>query len=86
MFKLFVLACLMSNPEQCITLHDLYGPYDTHDKCLARAYVIAKEMPEYVPLYFPKSYKCLNIEEEGSKLNTKWHTKKEMQLYSRNMD
>ena len=70
MYELFVLACLISNPNQCITLQDLYGPHETHDKCLARAYVIAKEMPEYVPLYFPISYKCLNLKKEGNKIGT----------------
>jgi len=60
----------MKSPDKCITLQDLYSPHDTHDKCLARAYVIAKEMPLYVPKYFPKAYKCLDMEEEGSKINT----------------
>ena len=72
MYELFVLACLMTNPNQCITLVDLYSPHETHDKCLARAYVIAQEMPQYVPNYFPKSYKCLDMKKEGEKLTTKW--------------
>jgi|TARA_Y100000289_G_C3888445_1_gene132609 hypothetical protein len=72
MYELFVLACLMANPNQCITLVDLYSPHETHDKCLARAYVIAQEMPEYVPHYFPKSYKCIDMKKEGEKLTTKW--------------
>ena len=54
MYELFVLACLISNPTQCVTLEDLYSPHKTHDKCLARAYEIASEMPIYVPQYFPK--------------------------------
>lgn len=68
MYELFVLACLMNSPNKCITLKDLYSPHTTHDKCLARAYVIAKEMPSYIPEYFPKSYKCLDMDEEGSKI------------------
>jgi len=70
MYELFVLACLISNPNQCITLQDLYSPHNTHDKCLARAYEITQEMPSYIPHYFPKAYKCLDMEEEGSKINT----------------
>jgi len=72
MYELFVLACLISNPNQCITLQDLYSPHKTHDKCLARAYVIAKEMPEYIPLYFPRSYKCIDMKKEGNKIKTTW--------------
>ena len=64
MYELFVLACLISNPTQCVTLEDLYSPHKTHDKCLARAYEIASEMPSYVPQYFPKAYKCLDMEKK----------------------
>ena len=70
MYELFVLACLISNPTQCVTLEDLFSPHKTHDKCLARAYEIASEMPSYVPQYFPKAYKCLDMEKEGSKIKT----------------
>ena len=70
MFELFVLACLMNAPDQCVTLKDLYGPYPNHDKCLARAYEIQQEMPIHAPQYFPKAYKCLDMEEEGSKIKT----------------
>ena len=70
MYELFVLACLMSDPNKCTTLADLHSPHKTHDKCLARAYEIASEMPSYVPQYFPKAYKCLDMEKEGSKIKT----------------
>ena len=86
MYELFVLACLMQQPNMCVTLKDLYSPHNSHDKCLARAYEIASGMPIHMPKYFPKSYKCINMETEGNKIKTKWHTKKEKQLYSRNMD
>ena len=111
MYELFVLACLMQQPNMCVTLKDLYSPHNSHDKCLtrayeiakgmpihmpmyfpksykclARAYEIARGMPIHMPMYFPKSYKCLNMETEGNKIKTKWHTKKEKQPYSRNMD
>ncbi len=86
MYELFVLACLMQQPNMCVTLKDLYSPHQTHDKCLARAYEIAQGMPIHMPMYFPKSYKCLNMETEGNRIKTKWHTKKEKQHYSRNMD
>ena len=63
MYELFVLACLVSNPQQCLTLQDLYSPHDTHDKCLARAYVISQEIPLYLPKYFAKSYKCFDMKD-----------------------
>ena len=86
MYELFVLACLMQQPNMCVTLKDLYSPHQTHDKCLARAYEIARGMPVHMPMYFPKSFKCLDMETEGNEIKTKWHTKKEKQHYSRNMD
>ena len=63
MYELFVLACLISNPNQCITLQDLYSPHNTHDKCLARAYGISHEMKNYMPHYFAKSYKCFDMKD-----------------------
>ena len=69
MYALFVLACLVSNPKECVTLQDLYSPHKNHDTCLARAYIIAKEMQLYMPNYFPKSYKCLNMETEADKVD-----------------
>ena len=68
MYELFVLACLMHQPDMCVTLKDLYSPHPTHDKCLSRAYEIAQGMPIHMPMYFPKNYmaygpgsKCLTI-------------------------
>ena len=72
MYELFVLACLIGSPNMCVTLKDLYSPHPTHDKCLERAYEIAQGMPVHMPMYFPKSYKCLNMETEGNKIKTTW--------------
>ena len=72
MYELFVLACLIGSPNMCVTLKDLYSPHPTHDKCLERAYEIAQGMPIHMPMYFPKSYKCLDMQTEGSKINTTW--------------
>tara|TARA_A100001388_G_scaffold47414_1_gene31318 strand:+ start:981 stop:1193 length:213 start_codon:yes stop_codon:yes gene_type:complete len=70
MYELFVLACLVGSPDMCVTLKDLYGPHPTHDKCLTRAYEIAVGMPTHMPQYFPKSYKCLDMENEADKVGT----------------
>ena len=77
MYELFVLACLMHQPNMCVTLKDLYSPHATHDKCLLRAYEIAKGMPIHMPMYYPKSYKCLDMTLEGEKLKTTWQKRKE---------
>ena len=69
MYELFVLACLVSNPQKCLTLQDLYSPHDTHDKCLTRAYVISQEMPTYMPHYYAKSYKCFDMK-DADKIKT----------------
>ena len=61
MYELFVLACLVAKPSVCVTLQDLYSPHKTHDKCLARAYVISHELKDYMPHYFAKSYKCFDM-------------------------
>ena len=53
----------------CVTLQDLYSPHDTHDKCLARAYVISQEMPTYMPHYYAKSYKCFDMK-DADKIKT----------------
>ena len=67
----------MHQPDMCVTLKDLYSPHATHDKCLARAYEIAKGMPIHMPMYYPKSYKCLDMTLEGEKLKTTWQKRKE---------
>ncbi len=77
MYELFVLACLIGSPNMCVTLKDLYSPHATHDKCLARAYEIAQGMPIHMPMYYPKSYKCLDMKKEGNKINTSWQKRKE---------
>jgi hypothetical protein len=69
MYELFVLACLVTKVNSCVTLKDLYGPHENHDKCLARAYVISHEMQEYMPHYFAKSYKCFDMK-DADKINT----------------
>ena len=73
MYELFVLACLTASNNMCVTLKDLYGPYDSHDKCLSRAYEIAVGMPTHMPDYYPRSYKCVDmIWNKEEKTPTTW--------------
>ena len=73
MYELFVLACFVTKPDICVTLKDLYGPYQEHDKCLTRAYEIATEMPIHMPEYYARSYKCVDmIWNRTKKTPTSW--------------
>ena len=61
MFEAFVLACLWGQPQlpqYCEELQDTRGPYVTKDKCLARVYEIAMEMPSHRPHMQPRAYRC----------------------------
>ena len=77
MFETLVLVCLLGTTDTCQALSDLNGPYKTKAECTARAYEIAQGMPIHMPMYFPKNYKCLNMETEGNKINTTWQRKRE---------
>jgi len=61
MFEAVVLACLWGKPQMpqfCEELRDTRGPYVTHDRCLARVYEIATELPDYRPHMQPRAYRC----------------------------
>lgn len=64
MFETMVLICLMGG-SLCHTLQDTEGPYQTEKECVKRAYVIAMELPEYMPNYYAMKYKCIT---KGTKL------------------
>jgi len=61
MFEAFVLACLVDKHHMCITLKDLYGPYDTRSQCVARAKEIDTELPKYMEEYFVKDFQCIEM-------------------------
>jgi hypothetical protein len=61
MFETMVLVCLATNPSFCYTLTDLYGPYYTKKECINRAYIIARDLQEYMPNFEVIKYKCLDI-------------------------
>jgi|TARA_R100001440_G_scaffold43393_1_gene63106 hypothetical protein len=58
MYELFVLACLVSNPVQCVILQDLKGPYEKEIECAIRAQQIKEEIIINTPLYYAKRYNC----------------------------
>ena len=58
MFEAFVLVCMLLDPNNCQTLIDTQGPYETEKQCEVRAYEIAMELPQYMPEYIAVKYKC----------------------------
>jgi len=58
MFEAFVLVCMLLDPNNCQTLKDTQGPYETETQCEVRAYEIAMELPQYMPEYIAVKYKC----------------------------
>ena len=60
MFKTLVLVCLSTNPNICLALEDMHGPYQTHKQCIQRAYEIARDLPEHMPDYVAMKYKCVD--------------------------
>ena len=73
MFEAIVLACLWGMPQEtryCEELKDTRGPYVTKDKCLARVYEIAMEMPSHRPHMQPRAYRCEQSTTETTKKRT----------------
>ena len=58
MFEAFVLVCMLLDPNNCQTLKDTQGPYETERQCEVRAYEIAMVLPQYMPEYIAVKYKC----------------------------
>jgi len=57
MFEALVLACLISNPNECYEFVDTRGPYITRSSCIKRT----KEMRDSIltmPDFNPQAFKC----------------------------
>jgi hypothetical protein len=59
----------------CHTLADLEGPYKTKQECIARAYEIGADLPEYMPNFQAMKYKCVEIEDDEGKVRTNYGNK-----------
>jgi len=62
MFDLFVLICLASKPDICVTLEDTSNPYATHETCIVRAYNVKQDLPIHFPEYMFDTYECSDNE------------------------
>tara|TARA_R100001440_G_scaffold33396_1_gene52328 strand:- start:659 stop:868 length:210 start_codon:yes stop_codon:yes gene_type:complete len=61
MFEVFVLVCLVSNPNTCFEVADTRGPYETKEQCIARSEEMREAINE-MPDHIPQAYKCLHHE------------------------
>lgn len=58
MYELFVLACLVINPVQCVILEDLNGPHKREIDCIIRAQEIKEQIKNNTPTYSARKYNC----------------------------
>ena len=58
MYELFVLACLVINPVQCVILEDLNGPHKREIDCIVRAQEIKEQIKNNTPTYSDRKYNC----------------------------
>ena len=64
MFEAFMLVCyagLAQIPANCQELQDTRGPYPTEMLCKQRIVELTVELPEYMPFYRPKAYRCYEL-------------------------
>ena len=62
MFKALVLACLVSNPEQCIEFENARHPLTTYEQCKARAMEMGNDINRMTS-FKAISWKCLPMKQ-----------------------
>ena len=67
MFEAVVLACIMAQPNMCVTAEDTFGPYETKDQCVMRVHEMVAQMRMSFPVPHDYSYKCVeqSIKKKG---------------------
>ncbi len=65
MFKVAVIVCMITNPNQCMVLENTQYPvvYETYNACKARALEIGSEVPTYLNGYRATRWKCSEVKE-----------------------
>jgi|TARA_R110002126_G_C10112013_1_gene467412 hypothetical protein len=61
MFKALVIMCVIGIPNNCITLEDQYGPYETEFECKQRALAISRQVHKHYPMWRPDKWKCKKL-------------------------
>ena len=58
MFKVFVLLCSVSNPQECVTFNDTHGLKATKEQCKIRAIEMVRDLDKVITIPFEASYVC----------------------------
>jgi len=61
MFKALVTICVIGMPNNCQTIEDLLGPYETEFDCKQRALSISRQVNKYYPFWKPTKYRCQKL-------------------------
>ena len=61
MFKALITICVISTPNNCQTIEDVMGPYETELQCKQRALEISRQVYKYYPLWKPTKYRCQKL-------------------------
>ena len=58
MYLALVWACLVNQPGYCKVLEDQRGPYNSYEKCEARAYEMSEAVHIHMKGYKATRWKC----------------------------
>lgn len=58
MYIALVVACLISDPNQCVGLEDQRGPYSTYERCEARALEMSQAVHVWMAGFKPRYWQC----------------------------
>jgi len=58
MYKVLVLACLITDPQRCLELENTRHPITTYNQCQNRAMEMATAVHEYMNGWKAISWKC----------------------------
>jgi len=70
MYMALVLACLISDPNQCVVLEDQRGPYQTYERCKSRAFEMSQAIHINMSGFKPYQWKCKPI--SNGQLSSQW--------------
>jgi hypothetical protein len=70
MYMALVLACLISDPNQCLVLEDQRGPYKTYERCEARALEMSQAIHLTMSGFKPYQWKCKPVAK--GQLSSQW--------------
>jgi len=70
MYMALVLACLISDPNQCLVLEDQRGPYKTYERCEARALEMSQAIHISMSGFKPRQWKCKSVVK--GQLSSQW--------------